>query len=59
MFKRLLQEIIDAKSEEELTNIFYNENGVDMSYQREKITWKEYEMLAQLIDKLNDLYRGC
>lgn len=51
MFKKFLQEIINAKSNDEMTAIFYREDGIDRMYQREKITWKEHEMLADLINK--------
>ena len=55
MFKKLLQLIID--SDDPVKEVFYGENGIDMMYQRDKITWKEYEMLlalCQKIDKLNN-----
>lgn len=57
MFKKFLQEIIEAESSEELNKIFYRADGVDMSFQREKISWKEHEMLADLINKLNGYYK--
>ena len=53
MFKKFLQEIIDANSEEELMDIFYREDGIDMMYQKEKLNWKEHQMLLALINKLN------
>lgn len=53
MFKKFLQEIIDANSEEELMDIFYRKDGIDIMYQKEKLSWKDHQMLLALIDKLN------
>lgn len=52
MFKKFLQEIIDANSEEELLNIFYRADGIDVAFQKEKISWKDHQMLLALISKL-------
>lgn len=57
MFKKFLQEIIEATSSEELNDIFYRNDGVDMSFQCEQISWKEHEMLANMINKLNGYYK--
>lgn len=53
MFKKFLQEIIDANSEEELMNIFYRKDGIDIMYQKDKLNWKEHQMLLALINKLS------
>ena len=53
MFKKLLQRIID--SEYPVQEVFYGENGIDMEYQRDKITYKEYEMLLALCIKIDKL----
>lgn len=55
MFKKFLQEIIDAKSPNELWHIFNRADGIDASYQQEKITWKEHQMLYNLINKLETI----
>ena len=53
MFKKFIQRIIDAKDREDAySNVFYGDDGIDVAYQRGKITWNEHEMLADLIDKL-------
>lgn len=63
MFKKFIQRIIEAENREDaVKNVFYgtkfDENGkviqygIDKAYQEEKITWKEHEMLAELIEKL-------
>lgn len=53
MFKKFIQRIIDCKNQEEAWNeVFYGENGIDMAFQREKITWKEHQMLTALIEKM-------
>lgn len=53
MFKKFLQEIIDAQSEEELMGIFYREDGIDIMYQKEKLSWKDHQMLLALINKMS------
>ena len=55
MFKKLLKELIDARTIEEVNEIFYRSNGVDLSYQNGLLTWKEYELLEKLTQKLNSL----
>jgi len=53
MFKKFIQRIIEAKDREDaIQNVFYGEDGIDLAYQREKITWKEHEMLLELIEKM-------
>ena len=53
MFKKFLQEIIDANREEELMDIFYRNDGIDMMYQKGKLSWKDHQMLLSLINKMN------
>lgn len=53
MFKKFIQRIIEAENREDaIQNVFYGSDGIDMAYQREKITWKEHQMLLGLIEKL-------
>lgn len=53
MFKKFIQRIIESKDRKDaIENVFYGEDGIDMAYQREKITWKEHQMLLNLIDKM-------
>lgn len=53
MFKKFIERIIAAENREDaVQNVFYGADGIDMSYQREKITWKEHEMLLALIEKM-------
>lgn len=53
MFKKFIERIIEAKDREEaIQNVFYGIDGIDMAYQKEKITWKEHEMLLALIEKM-------
>jgi hypothetical protein len=53
MFKKFIQRIIEAENREDaINNVFYGVDGIDMAYQREKITWKEHEMLLALIEKM-------
>lgn len=53
MFKKFLERIIAAENREDaINNVFYGADGIDMAYQREKITWKEHQMLLKLIEKM-------
>ncbi len=53
MFKKFIQRIIEAKDREDaIQNVFYGMDGIDIAFQREKITWKEHEMLLALIEKM-------
>ncbi len=52
MFKKFLKEIIEANTEEELMDIFNRKDGIDIMYQKEKLSWKDHEMLLALINKL-------
>ena len=51
-FRRLVREISEARTEEELTAVMYSRTGIDQSYQREEITWEELEMLFTLAGRL-------
>lgn len=53
MFKKFIERIIAAENREDaIQNIFYGIDGIDIAYQKEKITWKEHQMLLALIEKL-------
>ena len=53
MFKKFVERIIAAENREDaIQNVFYGIDGIDMAYQKEKITWKEHEMLLALINKM-------
>ena len=52
MFKKFVKELIDAKTKEEVENIFYRFDGIDMTYQRDKLSWKDHELLLELVNKL-------
>lgn len=53
MFKKFIQRIIEAENKEDaIQNIFYGADGIDMAFQREKITYKEHQMLLALIEKM-------
>lgn len=55
MFKKLLQRIIEAENKTDaIEHVFYGPDGIDMQYQREKITWNEHQMLLQIIEKMAD-----
>lgn len=53
MFKKFIQQIIEAKNQEEAwQNVFYGWNGIDMAYQRGQISWKDHQLLVKLIEKM-------
>lgn len=52
LFQEFLEEIIDAPTGAALDAIFYRFDGVDQSYQQEKITFDEEEILCKLINKI-------
>lgn len=53
MFKKFLQRIIEAENKQDaIDNVFYGSDGIDIAYQREKITWKEHQMLLAIIEKM-------
>ena len=53
MFKKFIQRIIEAKDRDDaIQNVFYGAEGADIAFQRDKITWKEREMILALIEKM-------
>ena len=53
MFKKFIERIIAAENREDaIQNVFYGEDGIDMAFQHEKISWKDHQMLLALIDKM-------
>lgn len=53
MFKKFIKRIIEAETREDaINNVFYGEDGIDIAFQREKISWEEHEMLLSLIEKM-------
>ncbi len=52
MFKKILDEMIAAETDEQILDILYRIDGVDMSYQDNKLTWNDFERLFKLADRL-------
>lgn len=55
IIKGFIEEITAAAKagdREAILAVFYKEDGVDMAYQREKITWNEHQMLLNLINAI-------
>lgn len=62
MFKKFIERIIAAKNKQDaIDNVFYGtvwedekivQYGIDIAFQHEKITWKEHQMLLNLINKM-------
>ena len=53
MFKKLLDELLEATTQEAITDILYRKDGVDLSFQREKISWQDHERLFNLAARLS------
>lgn len=62
MFKKFIERIIAAENRQDaIDNVFYGtvwedgkivQYGIDIAFQHEKITWKEHQMLLNLINKM-------
>ena len=62
MFKQFIQRIIEAENREDaINNVFYGtvwndgkivKYGIEAAFDHEKITYKEFELLRKLIDKM-------
>lgn len=53
MFKKFIRRIIEAKDRQDaIDNVFYGEDGIDMVYQQDKLSFVEHQMLLELIEKL-------
>ena len=57
MFKKFFDELLTAETEEQIEEILYRADGVDMAFQREKIGWKDHERLFKLAGSLSMLIR--
>lgn len=52
MFKKLLDRMLAANTSEEIVDVLYAADGVDMQYQHGKITWEDHERLFALAARL-------
>lgn len=52
MLRKYIKQMLAAETEQDIVNILYSIDGVDMAYQREKISWNDHELLFELADKL-------
>ena len=57
MFKKFFDELLLCETEEQITDILYRADGVDMAFQREKINWRDHERLFKLAGSLSMLIR--
>ena len=59
IFRKLLDELLTATTDDEINKVLYRntgyfaEDGVDMAYQHETITWEDHERLFTLAAKLS------
>ena len=59
LFRQLFDEMMRATTEEEITKVLYRhggddrkQDGVDLAFQHENLTWEDHERLFDLADKL-------
>lgn len=52
MFKKLLDRMLAANTNEEINDVLYAAGGVDLQYQHGKITWEDHERLFTLAARL-------
>lgn len=55
IIKGFIEEITAAAKagdREAILTVFYKEDGIDMAFQHEKITWNEHQMLLNLINAI-------
>ena len=52
MFKKFIKALAEATTEEEINEILYSENGVDMMFQKKKIKWEEHQIIFKLASKI-------
>ena len=52
MFKKFVSELADAKTSKDVHDILYREDGVDMMYQKGKLSWSDHELLFKLAGAL-------
>ena len=57
MFKKFFDELLTAETEQQIEDIIYRADGVDMAFQREKISWQDHERFFQLAGSLSMLIR--
>lgn len=53
-FRAFLDEILAARDDDEVSRILYREEGVDMAYQHNELTWEDHERLFRLAGKLEE-----
>lgn len=56
MFKKYVEMIAQAETDEELSQIFNGEGGIDEAYQKGKIGLKDHQILLKLINKMIEWY---
>jgi len=53
MYKNLVKKLIAAHTEEELNEVLYGPDGVDRSFEKDKISWEDHEDLFKLAERLS------
>lgn len=52
-FREFMDALLEADTEEKITEILYGANGVDLSYQRDEINYEDHERLFKLAERLS------
>ena len=52
-FKKFIDRILACENQSQMIEeVFYGETGIDMAYQRGKISWKEHQTLLKIIERM-------
>lgn len=52
MFKKFFDEMLKATTQKEIDDILYRQDGVDLSFQHDKLSWNDHQRLFKLAEKL-------
>ncbi len=53
MFKKFIERIIACSNQSEaIEKVFYGKDGIDMAFQKEKISWEEHQLLLSVIQMM-------
>ena len=51
--RRYIEAILACETQDEAyEKVFYGENGIDMAFQHDQISWQDHELLARIIAKM-------
>lgn len=59
MFRKLFDELLAAQSSDEIDTILYREDGVDLSYQHDLLSWEDHQRLFALASMMENALVGA